>query len=157
MRIGIITIHHVTNYGAVFQAYALSQALARRGADVEIIDYRPSIAVEWYRQRLWKNGRPNVTRHLWHRSFERFISGHLPLGPNVFESDQDLSAGSLTYDAIVAGSDQIWCTGDGSFRGFDPAFFLSFCSNSDVAKFSYAASAGNTQSFGDTKTWYDLC
>lgn len=148
MRIGIVTIHHVTNYGAVFQAYALSQALKKCGAEVEIIDYRPPAAVEWYRQRIWKNGRPNVRRHLWSRTFDRFIEQRLPLGGRRFDSADDLAAASLDYDVLVAGSDQIWCTGEGSFRGFDPTFFLAFSTDPNVAKFSYAASAGNTTDFG---------
>lgn len=147
MRLGIVTIHHVTNYGAVFQAYALSRALRQSGVDVEIVDYRPAIAVDWYRQPLWKNRRPNLTRHLWQRGFDRFIDRHLPLGPLQYESSSELCADPPNYDLLVAGSDQIWCTGDGSFRGYDPAFFLDFCRDPEVAKFSYAASAGNTGDF----------
>lgn len=149
MRIGIVTIHHVTNYGAVFQAYALSRALRRQGADVEIVDYRPPVAVEWYRQRFWKNGRPNIGRYFWARTFDRFIASHLPLSRNRYEGESELAGASLRYDALVAGSDQIWCTGDGSFRGFDPTFFLGFCCDPETAKYSYAASAGNTTDFGD--------
>jgi len=149
MRIGIVTIHHVTNYGAVFQAYALSRALARSGAEVEIIDYRPSIAVKRYRQRLWSGRRPNVRRYLWHRSFEQFISRRLPLGPVRYHSIDDLLENPPAYDMLVAGSDQIWCTGEGSFRGYDPTFFLTFCRDPDTIKISYAASAGNTGDFCD--------
>lgn len=42
MKIGIITFHWATNYGAVIQAYALQEAVASLGHDVKIINYKPS-------------------------------------------------------------------------------------------------------------------
>ena len=41
MKIGIITFHWATNYGAVLQAYALQSFLTKLGHDVKIIDYKP--------------------------------------------------------------------------------------------------------------------
>ncbi|MEM7717545.1 MAG: polysaccharide pyruvyl transferase family protein, partial [Cyanobacteria bacterium P01_A01_bin.68] len=47
MKIGIITYHFTSNYGATLQAYALSHFLEQNGYDVEFIDYRPkSIRLE---------------------------------------------------------------------------------------------------------------
>ena len=40
MKIGIITFHKSTNYGAVLQAYALSRFLELRGHEVYFIDYQ---------------------------------------------------------------------------------------------------------------------
>ena len=39
MKIGILTFHRTTNYGAALQAYALQQTLIGQGHDAEIIDY----------------------------------------------------------------------------------------------------------------------
>ena len=39
MKIGIITILKVNNYGAELQAYATQAVLNRMGYDAEIIDY----------------------------------------------------------------------------------------------------------------------
>ena len=41
MKIGILTFHWATNYGAVLQAYALQEYLIGCGHDVEIINYKP--------------------------------------------------------------------------------------------------------------------
>ena len=38
MRVGILTLHSQTNYGAVLQAFALKSALADMGHDVRVID-----------------------------------------------------------------------------------------------------------------------
>ena len=41
MNIHIITIHHIHNFGSVFQAYCLQKYLSDLGYNVDIIDYRP--------------------------------------------------------------------------------------------------------------------
>ena len=41
MKIGILTFHWATNYGAVLQSYALQTYLENLGHTVEIIDYKP--------------------------------------------------------------------------------------------------------------------
>ena len=40
VRIGLITIHHTTNFGSALQTYALYTALKEIASGVEIIDYR---------------------------------------------------------------------------------------------------------------------
>ena len=42
MKIGIMTFHWSANYGAVMQAYALSEYLKREGAEPYVIDYYPA-------------------------------------------------------------------------------------------------------------------
>ena len=39
-KIGIITFHRATNYGAILQAFALQKKLEQMNYDSEIIDYR---------------------------------------------------------------------------------------------------------------------
>mgnify|MGYP001027316730 FL=1 len=41
MKVGILTFHRATNYGAVLQAYALIQYLINQGYDARIVDYKP--------------------------------------------------------------------------------------------------------------------
>ena len=41
MKIGILTFHWATNYGAVLQCYALQSFLDAKGHDVKIINYKP--------------------------------------------------------------------------------------------------------------------
>ena len=41
MKIGILTFHWATNYGAILQCYALQTYLENLGHDVEVIDYKP--------------------------------------------------------------------------------------------------------------------
>jgi hypothetical protein len=147
MRIGVITIHHVTNYGAVMQNYALTRALASHGARVETIDYRPTIAVKKYKPKFFKRGVPAVRAFLRYRAFQHFIDTYLPLSESTYSTGQELRDSVPFYDVLVCGSDQIWCVGAGSFRGYDPNFFLDIGAGPSVRKFSYAASAGDTVDF----------
>lgn len=41
MKIGILTFHWATNYGAVLQAWCLQEFLVTQGHEVEIINYKP--------------------------------------------------------------------------------------------------------------------
>ena len=49
MKIGILTFHCAVNFGAVLQAFGLSQYLRSLGHDVSVIDYRPDYLVKPYR------------------------------------------------------------------------------------------------------------
>ena len=58
MKIGIITFHWGTNYGAVLQAFALQQYLERCGYEVEIINYVPFKVKALQMLSLIKNHKP---------------------------------------------------------------------------------------------------
>lgn len=40
MRIGLITMHRVINYGSILQAYATQYIINKSGHDCKIIDYQ---------------------------------------------------------------------------------------------------------------------
>lgn len=40
MKIGLLTFHDTTNYGALLHTYALQQSIKRLGADCEVINYQ---------------------------------------------------------------------------------------------------------------------
>ena len=40
MKIGLLTYHDTTNYGATLQCYALAKAITGLGYECEIIDYQ---------------------------------------------------------------------------------------------------------------------
>ncbi|NEO36142.1 MAG: polysaccharide pyruvyl transferase family protein [Moorea sp. SIOASIH] len=162
MKVGIITIHHTSNYGAVLQAFALSQFIRSQGHEVEIIDYQPQAANEFY----WKAmrflnrsgllGMPRFDQASFKRywkyiKFQKFFKKYLPLSKTKFSDRNSLKQHAHQYDLVIAGSDQIWCL-DNPFRGFDPSFFLDFiASDTGCVKASYAASCGSSNTFGDRK------
>ncbi|MGF1568060.1 MAG: polysaccharide pyruvyl transferase family protein [Nodosilinea sp.] len=165
MRVGILTYHHTTNYGATLQTYALYKIIQQHGFDVEVIDYRHPAAVNYYRQKIFfpieSKSRKILTENLIKFSLPgllkyfrmgHFLNTEVKLSAiKIFEKDKldefvqvDKSG---QYDAIVCGSDQIWCTD--SIRGFDSAYFLDLGETKcTFKKISYAASCGPTVDWG---------
>lgn len=144
MRIGILTFHHVVNYGAVLQAYALARYLRGLGHAVETIDYRPVKALAAYEQALF-NGHPHERENRQRAArIEEFVRWRLSLSPESFRTHAGFAHLAGRYDVVIAGSDEIWNLN--SFRGFDPAYFLDFAGHAQ--RIAYAASFGFTTTTG---------
>ena len=148
MKIGILTFHHVDNYGATLQAVALWSFLNDQGYNVEIIDYRPwKIAWKYFRP-LFPLKKPekifgNISR-AW--KTRQFLLSSVKLSQKTFYTNKGLEYYHDKYDVVICGSDQVWCLD--SFRGYNSSFFLDFVSNETTRKISYAASFGNTTQLG---------
>lgn len=144
MKIGILTYHHVNNYGAVMQAWALSRKLRDLGHSVETIDYRPQSALDAYDRALYRD-HPRKHENLERaKQVENFIQTYLPMSPTTFHSRDGFAALAGRYEVIITGSDEVWNIN--SFRGFDQSYFLDFAGN--ARRISYAASFGHTTSTG---------
>jgi len=125
-KIRILTYHHVTNNGAVLQAYSLCEALNREfnGYDVKILDYIPYTLRQGEFLKIFKLCRKvpffYFQRHL---MFNKFVKGNLRLDHNLPKNKrlERLIAfiNSQNYDALIAGSDNIWRI---SQTRFSPAF-----------------------------------
>lgn len=129
MKIGIITILKVNNYGAELQAYATQAFLKAMGHNVEIIDYLFYKNSDFKRTRksrpIFKMGirkglaeflYPIIT-HLKERDSEKsltrkdnFDSFHREntTMSRTFRTIDELYSDCPDYDAYIAGSDQIW-------------------------------------------------
>lgn len=146
MRIHIITIHHIHNFGSVLQAYCLQRYLAELGHDVDIIDYRP----KYYN--LGKNKIKSLIGIILNlksyinrkRKFEDFIKQYDRLTIKRYNNIEQLySEYKSSSDVFVAGGDQLW----NSFHpcGNDDAYKLLFTDSSH--KFAIGTSLGrNNQS-----------
>jgi hypothetical protein len=101
MKIGILTFHRGTNYGAFLQAWSLHQILLNFGLDVSIIDYQ-NIAYRKAERNvfLFQNVRQVKYKH-WSK----------PLKYHLFRFWQwrylNMSKSSM-YDLVIFGSDEIW-------------------------------------------------
>ena len=83
LKIRIITIHGIPNFGSVFQSYALCEYLKSQGyTEVEIIDYNPT----YYKSkslRAFVGKILNFGSYLRRtRKFREFIEQNLPLSSN---------------------------------------------------------------------------
>ena len=140
MKIRIITIHGIPNFGSVFQSYALCKYLKSNGYDdVELIDYNP----EYFNH---KNFRARIGEILNYgaykrrtRKFRNFIEKNLPLTKQHFTKIDQLFKAKMSADVYIAGGDQLWNVYHDS--GNDDAFKLVWTSGK---KISYATSLGQT-------------
>ena len=147
MKIGILTYHRAHNYGAVLQCYALLSYLKQKGAEVVVIDYRPSYfkygLFVWYK---WLSLNPiKLIKKLSHQTktfcsqkrrydaFENFINTF------ILPRQVDLTHTKSDIDCFIFGSDQIWRKNGNMF---DPIFWGDFKAAQDTKLASYAASMG---------------
>lgn len=138
MRIKIITIHGIPNFGSVFQSYGLCKYLIENGfTDTKLIDYTPG----YYKSKSLVstlgrvlNYKSYITRT---KKFRAFIEQNLPLTSQRFKTFEELKNHSFDGDVYIAGGDQLWnvfytC-------GNDDAYKLTFVNGK---KISYATSMG---------------
>ena len=137
----IITIHHIHNFGSVFQAWALKEYLVKLGHEVEIIDYRPSYYEKG--RNLFKTivskivfALPYLKRK---KKFDRFIVSRSNLTDRVFKSREELvEYYRESCNLFIAGGDQLW--NDYHPCGNDDCYKLNFVDTN--LKIAYGTSMG---------------
>ena len=111
MKIGILTFHWATNYGAVLQAFCLQEYLSRKGHNVWIINYRPDQYVfSWLR--IAKN--PGMLKKFsnilanWNKEkrLATFRDSFLNL-TSRYSSVNELKEYIKDFDVLISGSDQV--------------------------------------------------
>ncbi len=145
MRIGIVTITELENFGNRLQNYALQETLKSLGAEVDTIPnyitYKHRKNKKWQLEQFLKGlknrSRSQLSEIIKIKRFEKFDKKHFTFSKYYSEIDyipEDLEA---AYDYFVAGSDQIW----------NPVFpfnldfnFLNFCSREK--RIAYSGSFG---------------
>lgn len=151
MKVGIITLHRVFNYGSVLQAYATQQIFKSLGHNPVIIDYVTE-------QRTFKRlllSSPNNIKNPLHRVaytflklfsilvkkiiFGSFLRRHVTLTKEKYVSFKDLQRTPPVADIYITGSDQVWNSKYN--EGVDKGFYLEFAPE-DKKRIAYASSFG---------------
>lgn len=147
MKIGILTFHWATNYGAVLQAYALQTYLESIGHEVSIINYKP---------KGFDNNIKNYIlgrKFLKHQEYTNALKKENAIVPfrerflyttKRIYSCSEIESVSVDFDVIISGSDQVLnpsflMNGDGR-RKTTPSYFLGF--KFDGIRVGYAVSFG---------------
>lgn len=149
MKIGIITMHKVLNYGSALQTYALQKKLEELGYDSEIIDYefppkkKSKITVRKIINdvivflRAMVLGFPQKEKK---RRFELFYKKFYHLSRNKYNSET-ISLDPPIYDVYMTGSDQVW---NPRHIDKDANFLLAFAPKG-AKKVSFASSFATSQ------------
>lgn len=148
MKIGIITFHWATNYGAILQSYCLQEFLRSQGHEVEIINYKPKqYDFSWFRMlrhpSLWQS----IPKILIERKKEKLLVPFRYKNLNItkrFYYGKEIEDCVSNYDVIISGSDQILNPGF-TLYGEDmkptSAYYLGFAPQK-CKKIGYAVSFG---------------
>lgn len=152
MKIDIITLHAVQNYGSVLQALATQELFKKHGCDVIIINYvRENVRPENL-LRTWGKGNPikilamAPTVYRWKKVFTDFTRTKLNLTDKTYTTDEDFRSYILDADGYCTGSDQVWNSKWN--RGILPCLYLDFVPKK-FYKFSFAASFGQENISGE--------
>lgn len=150
MKVGILSMQRIRNYGSFLQAYGLKSILEGLGADVQFVDYHPGKTL------IPADGGTGLKRKV-SKALEAF-QGSAPLSEKLrfinykknyadnyypYLGITDTMNYSPELDLLVIGSDEVFnCVQNNTNVGFSPELFGQ---NSHAKKIvSYAASFGNT-------------
>lgn len=149
MKIEILTIHRLNNFGSAFQAMALYQYIESLGYDAELLDYNP----KYLKGVSIKNyiGRVLFLKDYLERKnkFNRFIERRTKLSKKRYSTYDEVKNGYPKADLYVAGGDQLW--NYHHVCGTDDTYKLTFFEGN---KISYGTSLGGSQ-FSEAD-WQDL-
>ena len=151
MKVSIITLHRVFNYGSVLQTYATERLFKNLGCETEVIDYIPpkwqNKALYWdisQKRGLLKDGIYRILRAgsviLKKKTFGGFLNKNINL-TKPYKSFEVLCNDCPEADIYCTGSDQVW---NSHYSGIDKAFYLRFVRD-DAKRIAIAASIGKTE------------
>ena len=150
MKVAILTIHHVPNYGAIMQAFSLKSAIQQLGFDCDVVNYQPKTATDFYRPRSRFPAR--LIQSIRYKRIKKFVDRFIICdGRPVLRTTEDVFNFTANYDIVVCGSDQIWHAG--GFRGCDRTFFLGSSNFPSTKKISYAPSIGSRDPLVYLESW----
>ena len=133
MKIGILTFHWATNYGAVLQCYALQNYLISLGHEVIIINYKPKQYDDnisnFFNLRKFLNILEYFKEKMKEKALKEFRKEHLILTKRIF-SFKNIPSNVPKLDVIISGSDQVanpsfLLSGEGKGK-ISPTYLLGF-------------------------------
>ncbi len=157
MKVSLITLHRIVNYGSVLQAYATQQIFEQLGAETEVVDYfiermtqrGMSVRIRHKHPLLEKSALltlaarailyPSYRRRF--RVFRDFVNRNIKMTPHIYSCWEDFKKYPIEADCYWTGSDQTWNSLWN--EKLDAPFYLSYAPD-DKPKFSYGASFGRT-------------
>lgn len=153
MKVGIITIHRLANYGTALQAYALEKYLnSIDGVEAETIDYvfpnkfhktkHSFVTALRIKLGLWKENYLYGKRKK-ERKFRAFRSAYLKLSKQ-YASLESIMQEPPQYDVYITGSDQVW-----NYKTLknDPVMYCGFVPDGKK-RLSFGASFANDSILG---------
>lgn len=157
MKIALITLHRIVNYGSVLQTYATQFILEKMGHTVEVVDYCDERMTLMGMLRRIKTKRialskpivcqiaqlvmlPSYIKRFY--IFWSFLKKNIHLTKKKYSSFEQLQKDTPVADCYCTGSDQVWNSVWN--EKVDKVFFLDFIPDGKPC-FAYAASFGKNE------------
>ncbi|MBQ9314241.1 MAG: polysaccharide pyruvyl transferase family protein [Clostridia bacterium] len=159
MKVNLITLHRVLNYGSVLQAYATYKALESINVEkLELLDYYrekdyDDIRINHYGSYRTRNehGLSKKCKSFlydlmlkksilkFYKVCDSFLRNNVNLSSQKYYSENDLLQNASVCDIVCVGSDQVW--NNIHNEGIEWPFFLRFC-DEGTRKISFSSSLG---------------
>ena len=149
MKVDVITLHRVTNFGSLLQTYATQQVLKELGHQPQTIDYVPE-GLTFFRA-VWPKGYSTIKRMIkflplcacnviQYTMADRFLRKHIVLTDKRYGSYAQLEKDVPPAEVYLSGSDQVWNTQNNNPPADLGAYYLAFAG--DKKRVAYAGSFG---------------
>lgn len=146
MKVGILSMQQITNYGSFLQAYGLKTILEKLGHDVEFVNIVPGEQLPKYRISKFHKMKLMLKRlRVKHplRQLQYTFKLHKRFD-NEFKPELGVKDGKTEtrFDAVVIGSDEVFNVAQTTWFGFSPQLFGEGLNANKVI--SYAGCFGAT-------------
>jgi hypothetical protein len=164
MKISLITLHNIRNYGSVLQTYATQKMFSRLGFEVEVVDYyrkniQDDVLVQkWIKSsHFWSRnlflrllGKMNITYSFKKQKivFEAFLRKYINRTKIKYFHYESLLINPPKADIYCTGSDQVWNSIYND--GIDKAYYLDYAP-ANAYCFAYSASIGMEELYENEK------
>lgn len=109
MKIGILSMQHVINYGSFLQAYSLKNAIEKLGDNCSFIDIKPGKQINPRQREILQSKITRLHGNIIKKAkLRRYISKRETLFKTKFFPILDIEEKKINYDVIVIGSDEVF-------------------------------------------------
>jgi len=150
MKVSIITLHRITNFGSLLQTYATQKYIQSLGYDTEVVDFVPDGIT--FKRAVWPKGASLVSKAikfapllfcniLQFNIANSFIDKYIKVTEKRYYNYKELSENPPEADIYISGSDQVWNTQNNNPADDLKAYYLCFAPE-NKRKIAYAGSFG---------------
>ena len=156
MKVSIITLHRITNFGSLLQTYATQKYIQSLGYDTEVVDFVPDGIT--FKRGVWPKGASLLSKAikfapllfcntLQFSMVDKYLKEHIKTTPVRYNNYKELSENPPVADIYLSGSDQVWNTQNNNPEDDLKAYYLCFVPE-NKRKIAYAGSFGK-EDFSD--------
>lgn len=158
MKVSIITLHRITNFGSLLQTYATQKYIESLGYDTEVVDFVPDGIT--FKRGVWPKGASFASKAikfapllfcnvLQFSMVDKYLKENIKTTAVRYNNYKELVENVPKADIYLSGSDQVWNTQNNNPEDDLRAYYLCFVPE-NKRKIAYAGSFGK-EDFSDAE------